>query len=78
VSERDSERLPTLRGHGLNREALLDRLGEVPQPPPEVRSWLSRASVAARLPDLLGLDQRTSYQLCVQVVRHLSSRRRTP
>jgi hypothetical protein len=63
---------------GLDRSAMLDRLGEVDQPPPEVHSWLSRASFAARLPTVLELDQQSSFALCAEVVRHLRPTRRKP
>ena len=72
------ERFPTARYAELDRSALLDRLGAVDPAPPEVRSWLSRAAVADRLPDLLELNQQTSYALCVLVVRHLFGRPGAP
>ena len=55
----------------IDRAALLDRLGDADPPPAEPHAWLSRASMADRLPELVGLDQRSSYAVCVEVVRHL-------
>jgi hypothetical protein len=49
----------------------MDRLGDVDKPPPEIHSWLSRAPMADRLPELVGLDQRYSYRLCIRVVQRI-------
>jgi hypothetical protein len=56
----------------IDRSALLDRLGDIEQPPPDVHSWLARATLAAGLPGLVGLNQRSSYELCRRVVAHLT------
>lgn len=68
-------RAPAARTPGIDRDALLDRLGAVQHPPLETRSWLDRATLPARLPTLLGLDQESSYQLCRRVAAHLLNRR---
>jgi hypothetical protein len=71
------DRSPAVRGPGIDRAALMDRLGDVDKPPPPIHSWLSRAAMADRLPQLVGLDQQYCYRLCVQVVQ-LIRPRRTP
>ena len=58
----------------IDRPALLDRLGDIEQPPPDVHSWLARATLAAGLPGLVGLNQRSSYDLCRRVIAHLTGR----
>lgn len=64
-------RSPAIRRPGINRSALMDRLGDVDKPPPEIHSWLSRAPMADRLPELVGLDQQYSYRLCIRVVQRI-------
>jgi hypothetical protein len=66
--------LPQWRPPLIDRSALLDRLGEIEQPPPDVHAWLARATLAAGLPGLVGLDQRSSYDLCQRVIAHLTGR----
>lgn len=63
-----------LRTRRIDRSALLDRLGEVDFPSPDTRSLFDRASLAARLPALAGLDQQVAYDLCRRVVAHLRER----
>jgi hypothetical protein len=75
VSRTEPDRSLALRRSGIDRTALLNRLGDVDETPPEVHNWLSRAAMADRLPSLLGLDQQSSYELCVDVVRHLSPKK---
>lgn len=64
-------RSPAVRRSGIDRSSLMDRLGDVDKPPPDNQSWLSRAAIAERLPQLVGLDQEYSYQLCVRIVRRI-------
>jgi hypothetical protein len=71
------DRSPAARGPGLDRGALMDRLGDVDNPPPPLHSRLTRAAMAGRLPQLVGLDPRYCYRLCVKVVQ-LIRPRKTP
>jgi hypothetical protein len=63
------------RGPGLDRAVLMDRLGDVDKPPPQLHSRLSRAAMADRLPQLVGLEPRYCYHLCVKVVQLIRPRR---
>jgi hypothetical protein len=69
------DRSPAVHRPGIDRSALMDRLGDVAKPPPAIHSWLSRAAMADRLPQLVGLDQQNCYRLCVEVVRRIRPRR---
>jgi hypothetical protein len=68
------EALVGLRARRIDRSALLDRLGEVDFPSPDTGSLFDRASLAARLPALAGLDQQAAYDLCCRVIAHLRER----
>ncbi|GIE24648.1 hypothetical protein [Winogradskya humida] len=61
----------TGRASLIDRRALLSRLGEVEPEPAEPNPWLTRAGLQDRLPHLLGLDQRSSYELCRRVLDRL-------
>jgi hypothetical protein len=75
MTETDNRRRPIeWRAPLIDRSALMRRLGDVSQPPPDVRSWLRRAKLPNALPDLVRLDERRSFQLCVRVVEHLTGR----